>query len=362
MRCRKCGNKIKEMFIRKDKDYICRRCLMYKESDVSKEYNHGKGEYSLTYELTFKQKAASEFLLSNIKNGRDCILNAVTGSGKTEIIYEVIKYCVDNKLTVGIVIPRKDVVIELFNRIKSNFVSASVVKVHGGCNRYLYADIVILTSHQLYRYCNYFDVVIIDEVDAFPFYNNEILNNFLVNSKRGNIVYMSATVNKELLNKVENVYYLNSRYHNHKLDIPKVKYLWGLFMINCFIKQHVNSIVLVYFPTIKIQLKCSKKIKIKHYIINSKTNNREELLNIFHNLKAGVIFTTLVLERGITFKDAHVVVYRADHDLFSYENLVQIAGRVGRKKDYPHGDILFLVNKKNRNIKRAIRFIKKCNE
>lgn len=334
---------------------------MYKEKNIDKEYRRGNGEYELNYKLTKEQERASEFILTKIKSKQDCVLNAVTGSGKTEIIYELIKYCVNNNLKIGIVIPRKDVVIELYNRIKNDFKKASVVMVYGGCNKELYADIIILTSHQLYRYENYFEVIIIDEVDAFPFYKNEILNNFLLRSLKGNIVYMSATIPLELKKEFP-IYYLNKRYHYHKLDVPKVKLFWTKKTIIKFINKHKEGIILIYFPTIKEQVKFSKKFKVAHYLINSKVKNSRELLEAFHRLKSGVILTTLVLERGITFKNCHVIVYLADHELFTQENLIQISGRVGRNKDYPSGDILFLVKDRNKKIKRSIRFIKKCNE
>ena len=134
------------------------------------------------------------------------------------------------------------------------------------------------------------------------------------------------------------------------------------FHIKKFINKHKNGLVLIYFPTIKEQVKFSKGLKKEHYLINSKIKKRAELLSLFHELDRGIILTTLVLERGITFKNCHVVVYKADHKLFGYENLIQIAGRVGRKKDYPHGDILFLASKKNKNIRKAINKIKKANE
>ena len=132
--------------------------------------------------------------------------------------------------------------------------------------------------------------------------------------------------------------------------------------IKKFIKKHGDSIILIYFPTIKEQLKFSKKFKTNYYLLNSKVKGRKELLKQLHKIEKGIILTTLVLERGITFKNCHVIVYKADHPLYSYENLVQIAGRVGRKKDYPQGDILFLANYKNKSINKAIKEIKRANE
>jgi len=360
VRCSRCGNVDRELFVSVKGKNVCRKCLMYKDIKLNENYIHGDGEYKLDYELTKEQTMASEFVLDNIKNKRDCVLNAVTGSGKTEIVYKLIRYCVKEGLLIGIAIPRKDIVIELYNRIRNDFKNTSVVSLYGGNCDSLYADIVILTTHQLYRYNNYFDVIVIDEVDAFPYKGNVMLEYFLKRSLKGNVVYMSATVGNE--NKRRNTYYLNKRYHGYKLDAPKIKYMFYMWEIKKFVDKHKNDIVLIYFPTIKEQEKFSKKFKYKHYLINSRIKNRKELLELFHNLKKGIILTTLVLERGITFSNCHVLVYKADHNLFSYENLVQISGRVGRKKDYPSGEIIFLAREKTKNIRKAILTIKKANE
>ena len=360
VRCDRCGNVDKELFLYKGEKRICRRCITFKEESRSKLYYHGDGNYYLNYKLTNEQKGASQFILSNIKQKKNCVLNAVTGSGKTEIVYESIKYCIENRLNIAIVIPRRDVVVELYNRIKSDFKSSSVASVYGGNTKVLYADVIILTAHQLFRYNHYFDVIIFDEVDAFPYKGNQMLNFFLNRALRGTLVYMSATIPDDMIR--DNSYFLNRRYHGNKLDVPKVKSAFFWIHILLFLRKHKNDIVLIYFPTIKEQIKFSKRFKKKHYIVNSKIDDRKEMLKTLHSLDKGIILTTLVLERGITFKNCHIIVYKANHDLFNYESLVQIAGRVGRKKDYPRGDILFLANRKNKNIRKAINKIKKANE
>lgn len=360
MRCERCGNDDRELFIYKDGIICCRKCLMFKNEIKFKHYKHGDGEYKLSYNLTDKQKEASEYLLNCIKRKEDCVLNAVTGSGKTEIVYETIKFCVKNKQKIAIAIPRKDVVIELYNRISKDFPLTSVTMVCGGFTKVLYADITIVTTHQLYRYDHYFDVIIIDEVDAFPFKGNAMLETFLHRALKGSVIYMSATVPNNI--KCNNIYWLNKRYHGQKLDVPKVKYFFYKAQIKKFIKRHADGIVIIYFPTIKEQIQFSRKFKINHYVVNSKVDDREKILESIHKLKCGVVLSTLVLERGITFKNCHVIVYKADHELFGYENLVQISGRVGRKIDYPRGEILFLVDKRNKNVTKAINIIKKANE
>ena len=63
-----------------------------------------------------------------------------------------------NNKKVGFAIPRKDVVVELEDRIKDAFPLNNVVRVYGGHTDLLDGDIILLTTHQLFRYNKYFTV------------------------------------------------------------------------------------------------------------------------------------------------------------------------------------------------------------
>lgn len=328
---------------------------------ANKRYSVKKGKYNLLYSLTDNQKEASKFILNNVKNGNSCALNAVCGAGKTEIIYDTIEYSLNNKKKIGVAIPRKDVVIELKERISKDF-NVDVISVYGECHEVLESDIVVFTTHQAFRYLNYFDILIIDEVDAFPFNGNEVLQSIIHKCSKV-FVYLSATMPKYIeKNKLIPKFYLNKRYHGHEMPVPKVKVcLFPLLTLRKLLKKYKDKVVLVYFPTIKLQNITAKKVKCD-YLINSLSENRDKLLNAFKELKRGVIFTTTVLERGITIKDAQVIVFNAEHSLFDKDTLIQISGRVGRHKQFYKGDIVFVCKNKSKEIKRAIRVIKKSNE
>lgn len=340
--------------------YYCRKCITLKGKEVDKIYNVNKGEYHLNYELTKEQKEASVFILDCIRNNCDCSLNAVCGAGKTEIIYDSIEYCLNNNKKIGIAIPRKDVVIELSLRIRKDF-NVNVADVYGGHNDKLEGDVIVFTTHQAFRFIDYFDVLIIDEIDAFPYNSSEILR-AVVSKCSKNFVYLSATMPSYISeDKMIKHYYLNKRYHGFKIPLPACKNTFS--MIRTLKKQlqiYEDKLVLVYFPTIKIQNKISKKIKYD-YLINSKVKNRENALNDIRKMNQGIVLTTTVLERGITIKDVQVIVYNAEHRLFNKDTLIQIAGRVGRSKDYPTGNIIFICKEKNKQIKECIKTIKKCN-
>jgi len=53
------------------------------------------------------------------------------------------------------------------------------------------------------------------------------------------------------------------------------------------------------------------------------------------------LLTTTILERGITIKNVQVAVVGAESRIFTSSALIQISGRVGRKADFPKGDIVF---------------------
>ena len=206
----------------------CRKCIHLTGKAVNTKYEVKEGRYKLEYSLTKEQKRASLFVLNNVKNNASCAINAVCGAGKTEIIYETIQYCINNHKRVGIAIPRKDVVIELKERITKDF-NVSVVGVYGGNSECVEGDIIVFTTHQAFRYIGYFDVLIIDEVDAFPYKDNKTLQNIISNCSK-TFVYLSATMPKYIEKDISVCkYYLNKRYHGFKIPVPRCKTCFFLF-------------------------------------------------------------------------------------------------------------------------------------
>ena len=268
----------------------------------------------------------------------------------------------------GFVIPRKDVVIDLYPRIKKAFPSHKVIAVYGGHNEELEGDVIILTSHQLYRYQNYFDYLIMDEADAFPYYNNLILNSMFKRSLKGNYLMMSATSLKEMENVIKKekgqILYLNKRYHGHPLPVPKLikcLFLKEVMLIYQFFKLYrLNKPIFVFCPTIN---ECERIFKLLQLFfkngnyVHSKRINREKIVDDFKHQKVKYLVTTSILERGVTVKDLQVIIYNASHTLFDEKALIQISGRVGRKSDAYDGEVILIgdyVSKKMEDAKRSI--------
>lgn len=355
MQCLKCENQDQRYFFRLNGEYICRKCLTFNAGILDKEsisYSENiDAEYHLGFELTAAQKEISFNVLNNVKNQQDVLIFAACGTGKTEIILETISYCLDLGLKVGIAIPRRQVVLELKTRLESYFTKIEIVNVCEGFTHKLFADLIICTTHQLHNYPNYFDVLILDEPDAFPFANNSLLQAIAKNSVRGNIVYMSATPTEEM-KKLETLR-LFRRYHGHDLLVPDV--VIG-FKLHLYIKmyQWINSVnkVLLFVPTISLAQKLSKLLRFP--AIHSKTDNKEAIIKDFDKGQYNVLITTTIMERGITIEKVNICVLFADHPVFNQASLIQIAGRVGRKATAPSGLGLFLCENKSEKVDQCI--------
>ncbi len=352
----------------------CRRCITFK-GEKAKRNNSSNNEVilDLKYNLSKKQEEISSNVLNAYINHKNVLINAVCGSGKTELVYKTIEYCLQNKLQVGFAIPRKDVVIDLFPRLKDAFPHQKVISIYGGHTNNLSGDIIVLTTHQLYRFENYFDLLILDEVDAFPFYNNQILNNMFKKSVKGNYIMMSATsldnIKEEIIKQNGLIFTLNKRYHNHPLPVPTIKeffvgkYIYLIYKLNKFLK--CNKPTLIFVPTIKIceRLYAFLKIFFKNgECVHSQKKNREEIVENFKKNKLLFLVTTSILERGVTIKNLQVIVYNADNYLFDSKALIQIAGRVGRKIDAYDGEVVFLGGYNSTSMQEAKRKILQANK
>ena len=372
--CPRCGNQDPKYVGYLNGKPYCRFCISMKGKEADKNhYANGAVVLKLGYSLSKDQEKLSKQIVANYKNKIDTLVNAVCGAGKTELIYAVMAYCLSLGKSVAFAVPRRDVVIELSQRIHMVFPNNSIVSVYGGHTEKLNADIVVLTTHQLYRYEKYFDLIILDEIDAFPFKDNKLLRSMFFRAIKGNIVMMSATPSKDVIeffskkNKV--ILELNTRFHKHPLPVPKVVNRIGVFKLPYLLmkmKEYINQNkkVFVFAPTIA---KCEFlfriiKIFVKNgTFVHSKCNDRSKKINSFKKGELDYLVTTAVLERGVTFKDLQVIIYDADNELYNSQTLIQIAGRVGRKIDAPEGEVIFLVNKTTSEINEAISTIKSKN-
>ena len=373
--CPICGNKDQRFIGNIHGKLYCRKCVTFKGELAKPKTSHiGTVSLNLHYSLTKEQKEISDKLIENYKKHVDSLVNAVCGAGKTELIYGVIAYALINGHQVGFALPRRDVAIELIARFKDAFPSNKVTLVIGGETNRLIGDIIILTTHQLFRYPSYFDLLIVDEIDAFPYKGNDVLNALFRKAVRGNHILMSATPDEKTLREYSkpghDVLELNVRFHHSPLPIPKIELAMGMFKfvkVVKYLEKFINEKkpVFIFTPTIgicnELYLKLSRYFRNGNYV-HSKRENRERIIKDFKDGHYSFLVTTAVLERGVTIKNLQVIIYEADNSIYDEHSLVQIAGRVGRKYDAREGEVIFIGSYKTNAMERAIQTIRRKNE
>lgn len=369
-RCPICGN-TNPIYIGYFKNTpYCRRCLKFiAKQEVENITFNNETVLNLNYELTQKQLVISNQIIDNFKTRKNTLIHAVCGAGKTELTFKLIEYCLKNNLKVGFSIPRKDVVIELYNRLKDVFINSKVICLYGGNTNDLEGELTVLTTHQLYRYKKYFDLLILDEIDAFPFKNNQVLHSFLNRSLKGNLLLMTATISDYKKEKFRNnkfeIIELYQRFHGYKMPVPKIVLKTGIFKLLYLLKKVKEFVdnkkpLLIFVGYIKDSINLFTFINIfvkGGAYLNSKVEKRENIINEFKRGELKYIVTTSVLERGVTLSNLQVIVYDSYKNVFDSQTLIQISGRVGRKKEFPNGEIIFLSYKKTKEMENAIKTI-----
>ena len=374
MQCPRCHNTKIQHLYQLNGQYYCRECISFqrvmldeKRKTVFQKYPRRHSPYSLDFELSESQKNLSLKLVDNYQSHLNSFVLAVCGSGKTEIVFELIQYALSQGHRVCFCIPRKELVKELYQRIKKAFGDLEIGLLYGGCHDHPNAQMIVCTMHQLYRFENRvgFDLMIADEVDAFPFYQNKVLQEIFQRCCLGCYVKMSATLIHEDLQD-EEVLIMNRRYHGYDLPVPQMilcsavlqKYL--VLMILKLLKKKF----LIFVPNIDM-IDYLRLFLLKHRIlslgVSSKHSHNQNNIELFRQGEVQTLITTTLLERGITIEDVHVIVYHCQHPLFDERTLTQIAGRVGRKPNHPTGKVFFLADGRTKGISRCIHSIKHLN-
>ncbi len=357
--CKNCNNKEKRYIGYLHHQPYCRKCILLKSQEITKENysNQPLIKAQIDYPLTATQQKAAKEIYFFVSHQQSVLVHAVCGAGKTELVYPSIEYFLNQGKIIGFTIPRKDVVIEIYHRLKKDYPSVDIAAVYGGHTQKLSGQIIVLTTYQLYRYHQYFDLLILDEADAFPYYSEY----FLKRSCKNSIIYLSATFNQKFLRKIPNHVEVNRRFHNYDLPIPTIQKVFFFNKVKklkeCLHQFYLKKQrVFVFVPTIEIGNHLAKVLHLS--FVASNTANKYRVIQEFKENKRKIIVTTTILERGITIDDVQVIVYEAQHPLFDLKTLIQISGRVGRKKAHPTGKIIFLCSKKTQAIQECIHQLK----
>ncbi|STY38390.1 DEAD/DEAH box helicase [Leuconostoc mesenteroides] len=376
-KCQRCGQKNTEEL--PNQHYYCNACLILgRVSSLDNlvslpEPNQFSGTAKMTWqgELTQQQEKVSNELLVTLFQKGEHLVWAVTGAGKTEMLFPVIHKALCQRLRVAIVSPRVDVIVELAPRIQSAFEETELMILHGNQKEnYRYTQLVLATTHQMLRFYHAFDLVIVDEVDSFPFAGDAMLAYAVNKARKENsaLIYLTATPTLAMRKKAGKklpTSYLSLRFHQHVLPEIKVRLVsnWRKRLPNVIKKQIIQLITskqrfLIFVPKVSDLKPLHQKLhqlfpSVQSDYVHAADPFRQEKVKKMRDEKLQYLITTTILERGVTFPRIDVLIIGADDKTFSENALVQIAGRVGRSADRPTGLVQAYVQHINLKVRAA---------
>ena len=395
IRCYRCNHvTAKSLGALPQGEFYCPHCInLGRVSTLNKFYHVPEpNQFTVTEPvLTWKgklsplQQQASEKISQGMAAHVQQLLWAVTGAGKTEMMFAGIAAAIKRGERIGIASPRVDVCLELFPRLKAAFANCDIALLHGRQELpYHYAQLTICTTHQLLRFYHAFDNLIIDEVDAFPYAANASL---LYATKQaikenGGCLYLTATPGDALLREIKSkrlvVNYLPLRYHGHLLPQIKVRLAFGwrrrlerqqlppqvIQQLQETLKEGHHF--LLFVPHIADLALVEAALRHSFTTFRFATVHASDLerLEKVQKMRDGdydFLVTTSILERGVTFPEIDVYVLGADDPVFSSSALVQIAGRAGRSQSRPTGRVIFWINCNCRQVNQAVSQVKYLN-
>lgn len=390
--CNRCGQAIdKEKQQLPIGAYYCRSCLILGRVRSDEDlYYFPQEEFPKANvlkwqgKLTEFQAKVSQGLVEAVTKRKDSLVHAVTGAGKTEMIYQVVAQVINQGGAVCLASPRIDVCLELYRRLKVDF-TCDISLLHGESEAYSRSPLVIATTHQLLKFYRAFDLLIVDEVDAFPYVDNPMLYHAVHQAvkEHGTKIFLTATSTDELDKRVSkgelSRLSLPRRFHGNPLIVPRKVWLADFQKYLCQkklvpkLRQFLQKQRKTGFPLLIFASEIRRGQELAEILqsnfpnekvgcVASTTENRLEIVEKFRQKEITILVTTTILERGVTFPCVDVFVVEANHRLFSRSALVQIAGRVGRSMDRPTGELIFFHDGTTMAIEKAIKEIQEMNQ
>lgn len=324
---------------------------------------------------------------------RECLIWAVCGAGKTEVLLDAIAREIGRGGRVLYATPRREVTLEVGARLAAALPSVEVSVAAGGLPGRLAPSgrLVVATAPQVVRFRGAFTLAAIDEVDAFPYPSDPMLDRAARRSllPGGKLIYLTATPHRELLARVERgevpAIRLLARHHGKKLPEPEVLLVGGNRTgggrspglggegplcqnegreLARLLRQGKGARTFVFVSTVKRVGELVRALRAAGVSCEgcwAADPERPKKIAAFREGTTPVLITTSVLERGVTISGVDVIVWGADSALFATSQLVQMAGRAGRTSEAPKGRVIFAANGVSPQVKQACQYIREAN-
>lgn len=399
-KCMRCNNRNKSLFAYfpcekcNEQHVYCRHCIhmgkistcepLYYWSGKQMQWPKIDGACTWQGTLTTSQQKAANKIVDTIINKGKLLTWAVTGSGKTEMLFKGIEFALKKGERICIASPRADVIRELLPRLKAAFAAIHVQGLYSDSkDNDGSAQLILATTHQLLRFRNAFDLLIIDEIDSFPYHYDASLQyatSQAVKQLHAKI-YLTATPRRKqkmrMFMRQLPYMFVPIRFHEQPLIIPKLQLDFtskSRLNRNKLPKTFIQWIksrtiktrqILIFTPTVRLAeeikrvtidlLLTTKDVQHPREVatVHAGDRLREAKIELFRKRKLKVLITTTILERGVTFPSIDVVVMLACHEVFDEQALIQIAGRAGRSKKDPVGEVVFIYEQLTNAIIRA---------
>ncbi len=339
--------------------------------------------------LTPSQEKAAAILLKfgrEEKQGEKCLVWAACGAGKTEVSFPLIAETLRSGGQVLFTTPRRDVVLEIAPRMGKAFGEDNVCALYGGSGSRQMREVplVVATTHQALRFYRKFDLVILDEGDAYPYPGSRMLH-FAVQRARssmGKLVYLTATPASWMFTGTRREWVITIPVRPHGFPLPLPKFLKvnpfktsgkGIIIaervleITAELLKKPGARLFIFVPSVSLTSQVGERLRRAagkppldglhsegiewiHAGDRERIRKRER----FFAGEFPVLVTTTIMERGVTAPRVQVLVLEAGQEgVFDAPTLVQIAGRCGRSPDHPTGDVWFISSGVSRSMREA---------
>jgi len=320
----------------------------------------------LDFSLTSAQERAAARFRAFISSGPgdEFLIWAVCGAGKTEVVLAGLAEAFARGARTLLATPRRDVAADLAARASAAFPGIALAVHYGGRHEGGTLDpaLTVATTHQCLRFFQAFDLVILDELDAFPFHGNWMLYTAVQRARRpgGRAAYLTATPPRLLERRASGgtlpYVRLPVRPHGYPLPVPElVRIALGRPGTDWCPPRILAALLggdrrgLVFVPSVDRALQIGRALarwgegrgrRVSY--IYAADRDRDGKLKAFAEGKLDLLVTTTLLERGLTLGAIDVyVLFAGNESVFDTACLIQIAGRAGRLAADPAGKVVF---------------------